>query len=499
MSKLEGALTANSIVQDEVCGGAKSDWDAFLIAIRRSLLVDHWDDLALRSGVRGRIVMIGTVFVFLMAVMAFVLYVRGHIFWIGCLIALRLIALWPVLAALRKADGFHLSVIFSTTSMAILALGFGCFMREPFYSAGTYFFVIGVLSLSNIINLTFKPGVGLALSVVAYLGIIAQVLMVPGGLMSGDPEAPLLLFAVAVATIFHMMSSHLSNVMRDVGVRGIVMVKEELSRIEMATAHARHREELARLNRISLVEATTTSLSHEISQPIAAARNWSAAVTRWLDRVPPDIAEAREAAGEVTVQIDRINGILQSVRRLTERHTADTDRIDIAQSVGATVDLARMGLRRSGVEIDFENRLPAGVTGHLADVDLSHILFNFISNSSDAFAPDAFHKRINVVLGEAGPGQVYLEVTDNAGGIPEDVLPFAADPFFTTKEGGTGLGLGICRAIAERNGGELEIINVSGVGATCRVILSLDAAAEETDRIPASCRLSREASGATPS
>jgi signal transduction histidine kinase len=77
------------------------------------------------------------------------------------------------------------------------------------------------------------------------------------------------------------------------------------------------------------------------------------------------------------------------------------------------------------------------------------------------------------VSARADDGEVRIVVEDNGPGIPEDVLPKLMTPFFTTKEGGTGLGLWITQGIVQAHGGRIELSSAVGVGT--KIVLALPA------------------------
>jgi signal transduction histidine kinase len=106
--------------------------------------------------------------------------------------------------------------------------------------------------------------------------------------------------------------------------------------------------------------------------------------------------------------------------------------------------------------------------------DLQHIVLNLVSNSLEAMGDKG--SRI-VISTRKDDGMALLAVADDGPGIRSDLLEQVQEPFFSTKHGGVGLGLAICRSLAWQNGGGLEIVSAPGAGT--RVALELRLAGED--------------------
>ena len=98
---------------------------------------------------------------------------------------------------------------------------------------------------------------------------------------------------------------------------------------------------------------------------------------------------------------------------------------------------------------------------------LREALLNLLSNALEASPPGS---RIEVRLSDVA-GDSVIEVVDNGRGIPREDLPRVGTPFFTTRAGGTGLGVVITRSIAEQHGGRLELESVPGRGTRATILL----------------------------
>ena len=94
--------------------------------------------------------------------------------------------------------------------------------------------------------------------------------------------------------------------------------------------------------------------------------------------------------------------------------------------------------------------------------DLQHIVLNLVNNSLEAMGEQG--SRVVISTRWAGDGEARLMVRDDGPGIRPELLDKVQEPFFSTKHGGIGLGLAICRALAWQNGGGLEIASAAGEG-----------------------------------
>ncbi|MCL6445835.1 MAG: HAMP domain-containing histidine kinase, partial [Alicyclobacillus sp.] len=145
--------------------------------------------------------------------------------------------------------------------------------------------------------------------------------------------------------------------------------------------------------------------------------------------------------------------------------------IDIQQVLDAVVSLMRVQARRTNVQIEqFEAPAPAVV---LCDPNqIKQVFVNLIKNAIEAM-PKGGQIMIQVSVAD---DFVRIAIQDEGVGIPSDIISKLGEPFFTTKEKGTGLGLMICHKILQDHGGRLNIHSELGQGTTMTVELPLSSA-----------------------
>ena len=152
--------------------------------------------------------------------------------------------------------------------------------------------------------------------------------------------------------------------------------------------------------------------------------------------------------------------------------------VDVNQVVRETVPFFHGQAARRGIEtvLELAEELPAV---RFSRNDLQHIVLNLVSNSLEAMAEEG--SRL-VISTQQNDGAALLAVADDGPGIRSELLERVQEPFFSTKHGGVGLGLAICRSLAWQNGGALEIESAPGLGT--RVTVELCLAGGEGEEAP---------------
>ena len=229
----------------------------------------------------------------------------------------------------------------------------------------------------------------------------------------------------------------------------------------------RAQDELVQAGKLAAIGQMSTSIAHELNQPLAALRTLSGNTVRFLERGALDTASANLKT--INELIDRMGRITASLRAFARRGD------DQGQaSLGKAVDAA---LQLLGTRIE---TLPLQVHRHFDDVQvridqtrLEQILVNLIGNALDAMQAQPLPQLW--LEGEASPGKYRLRVRDNGHGIDAEARKHLFEPFFTTKPGEQGLGLGLTlsASLAAATGGQLGVEHPASGGTA--FVLSLPA------------------------
>jgi signal transduction histidine kinase len=251
----------------------------------------------------------------------------------------------------------------------------------------------------------------------------------------------------------------------------LTVMLAETTRLYMRLARSNAMLRREQANKLMNLEAVVASISHEIRQPIAAMSVSSAAAIRLLQREPPDLAEARSALKDVQSDGRRANAILQDIRALFGKGDQEQERIDINETALAALQAVRGALddHRVSVRSELKPDLPH-VIGHGGQ--LQEVVVNLLQNAVEAMGAIEDDRRVLTVrTTRDGDKAIVVEVEDSGPGIDAKSLDKVFDAFVTTKPGGMGLGLAICRMIIDRHGGQLSASAAHPRGVVFRMVL----------------------------
>jgi PAS domain S-box-containing protein len=233
-------------------------------------------------------------------------------------------------------------------------------------------------------------------------------------------------------------------------------------------------EEIAYLNRAASMGQMAASLAHELSQPLAAILSNAQAAARFAIQPEPDIEEIRAALSEIVEDEQRASSFVHNMRAMFQRREFTQSPFDLNRVVNEMIRIVRIDAVSKGVHVRVN--LSPGPLSVLGDtIALQQIILNLVNNAMDALQRAPSEPRIVTLTTEAradsGWGTIWVE--DNGPGIPEEQRAMLFKPFFTTKPHGLGLGLSICRSLAESLGGRIEFVDRPGSGALFQVDLPL--------------------------
>ncbi len=262
--------------------------------------------------------------------------------------------------------------------------------------------------------------------------------------------------------------------------RVVVAVLDITQREEMQEALMIAQAELARASRLATLGAVSASIAHELNQPLGALVMNAQTCLRWLRRDPPDLESAIKAVERSVRDGRRASEILQRTRGMLVKHERREAELDLREVILEAEMLLERELAQKGGRIskDFAADLPPV----LADrVELQQVLINLISNGLNAMEEARVARPEISIEVLADAEEVSVSLRDRGKGIDQTVPPKLFEPFFTTRVGGMGMGLAICRSLIEARGGRLTAANHPDGGAVFRFTLPCAAAAKSHD------------------
>ena len=241
---------------------------------------------------------------------------------------------------------------------------------------------------------------------------------------------------------------------------------------------AQRRERVARL---MTSDAVAAAIAHEVKQPLSAMITRAETGLRRLDRQNPDVDKAKEEFRHIAADGHRAGGVIDSIRANFKKDVRVRTLLDINDLVGETVALLHDDLTSHRVSLEAEPgaELPY-VTGDR--IQLQQVLLNLITNAIEFMAAADGSRVLSVRSGLRDDGDIVVSVADTGIGIGSRETERIFNPLFTTKTGGMGMGLSICRSIIEAHDGQLSVFPNSPRGAVFQFALHPSQEARQSPR-----------------
>jgi PAS domain S-box-containing protein len=246
----------------------------------------------------------------------------------------------------------------------------------------------------------------------------------------------------------------------------IAAVQDVTPRRRSEEALDRARSELARVTRVMSLGALTASIAHEVNQPLSGIITNASTCLRMLAAEPPNVAGALETARRTIRDGNRAADVITRLRALFGRKGLATETVDLNEAAREVIALSWSDLQRRRVVLRSElaDDLPP-IRGDR--VQLQQVILNLLLNAVDAMSGVDDRPRLLWVRTERdGEARVRLTVQDAGAGFEPQDAERLFEAFYTTKNGGMGIGLSVSRSIVEGHHGHLWAASNDGPGAT---------------------------------
>jgi signal transduction histidine kinase len=227
--------------------------------------------------------------------------------------------------------------------------------------------------------------------------------------------------------------------------------------------------------RLMTGDAVAAAIAHEVKQPLSGMITNANAGLRWLDRSTPDLDMVKTSFEQIVDDGYRAGAVIESIRANFKKDARNRSSLDINELIEEALASTRGDLQRHRILVQTE--LNVQVPRLRGDrVQLQQVLLNLITNAIDSMAAKDGARVLCVRSELHDGGGVIVSVADTGTGIGSQEFERIFDPLFTTKSGGMGMGLSICRSIIEAHDGRLWASPNKPEGAVLQFMLAADGA-----------------------
>ncbi|HUH04462.1 MAG TPA: ATP-binding protein, partial [Kofleriaceae bacterium] len=276
----------------------------------------------------------------------------------------------------------------------------------------------------------------------------------------------------------HIASGDYGNRIDEVGPAEVADLAHEFN--VMGHAIQERERELVRSERLVAVGKMAAMITHEVRNPLSSIGLNTELLEEELQALPPERAvEARALCRAITTEVDRLTGITEEYLQFARLPKPKLQRESLVRLVRDLADFEREQLMMRGVTlvVEIDDDLPAVMVD---EGQVRQSLLNLLRNAADA-VEEVGGGTVSITTRVAAP-MVEVRVADEGTGISEELISKLFEPFFSTKDGGTGLGLALTQQIVREHGGDIRVDSEPGHGAV--FVMSLPVADTLADAAP---------------
>jgi signal transduction histidine kinase len=232
--------------------------------------------------------------------------------------------------------------------------------------------------------------------------------------------------------------------------------------------------ELAHINRQATTGELSSSIAHELNQPLGSILTNAETAELILKSDNPDLGEIREILADIKRDDQRAGEVIRRLRGFLKRTPFETRDVDLNEIIGEAFKF--LSVQASARNVALYLQTTPGMLRIKGDpIQLQQVILNLVVNAMDAMAALPYGRTVICRTELDGGASAVISIVDSGPGIPADKLAQVFDPFFTTKAQGMGIGLSIARTIILAHKGQIWAENQSGGGAAFHFTLPLAA------------------------
>ena len=244
----------------------------------------------------------------------------------------------------------------------------------------------------------------------------------------------------------------------------IVDITEKLKVEEKSKAL---QEQLAHIDRISMMGEMSASIAHEINQPLTAINSYAQAASRRIHADNVDYEKLKDLLEKISKTSQRASDVVSRLRAMVKRQTRKNNSLSINSLIDDAVKLLEIDMRayEFRIKLVLDKELPNVMVD---SIQIQQVLLNLIRNAIDAAEKEIGQYKEIIICSSilAEEDRIQISVKDYGCGIDQDTAEQLFNPFFTTKQTGLGIGLSICKSIVQTHGGSLWFLPNADKGTT---------------------------------